>query len=1029
MKLSELSVHRPVFITSLVILMLATGFISMLRMPVDQFPNVTLPFLGVTIIYPGAGPAEMENLIAKPLEEEVRTIAGVKKVNSFSSEGVTFVWAEFALESDPDYCEQQMRDRVAIARAKMPKNIEEPLVRRYSFADQPVLTFSVQGKGTPDQLYELADRKIKPSLEQVDKVSHIKIFGGNKREIQVQLDRKKLESYELSVSQVAQALEMGGQNIPLGKRPDSKNPDKEWIYRSLGEFNSLASIQSVIVKFLGNDVPVRLAEIGQVVDTFEDETTRAFLNGRPTLIMEVYRQSGANTVAVAEDVKKVISELNTSILKQDHPDVHLTILRDGARPIRNNIADVAESIILGILLTVFVVYFFLDNFRSTIITSIAIPTSLIGAFVLVAIAGFSVNMLTLLAMSLAVGLLVDDSIVVRENIFRHLQMGKSPGKAAIDGTSEVTLAVVASTLTIVAVFGPIAYIQGITGKFLKEFGLTVCFIMFISLFDAMTIGPMLSALFMEDKKRNASRFQKLLDKTIHPLVHGFEIIQENVKDYYAKISLWTVLHPGRVLLISVAFFLASLFTLPFIPKTFLPTPDQGEMVVTLELPPGASLDATQEIADKADSIIRRNKEVDYSALVVGDENGDPTSSSVFVKLVPESKRKIRTSDFKKMLRQQLKGFEPYRVKIRDYDIMFGGERPFVMNLICSDPELLEQTALKVLEAMKMNPKFLEADLNFRPGKPELRLIYDQVKAKYLGVSTMMAGGEVRAQIEGMTPAKFRDMGEEWDIRVRLQNADRDLKRTFEQVLVPNMNYRLVNLSQVAKLVPREGPSTIFRQNSQRVIEISADMAKNTGIGDLMSWITKEMKEKKLLPPGVHYGFEGQGQQFEEMSQNMILAVVLAILFIYLVLASLYESFLKPLALLIPLPFAVSGAFIALWLGGQSLNIYSIIATVMLLGIATKNSILLIDYTNQLMAKGKKLKDALIEAGRIRLRPILMTSMTTIAGTIPLAIGLNEASRQRFSMGWVIIGGMISSTVLTLIVVPAALSFFRKKKKK
>lgn len=1027
MRIADFSIRRPVLIVSLVIMMIVIGIISMLRLPIDQFPKVELPYIGVNVIYYGAGPSEMENLIVKPLEDEIRTISGVKKVMSFCMEGYASVFAEFPIESDPNYAEQQMRDRMASARRKMPKGIEEPVVRRYSVSDQPVTILAVQTTNNPNTVYDVAERVMRPALEQVDKVSHVSIFGGSKREIHVLLDRKKLSDYDLPVIQVANALEQGGENIPIGKQTDKKQGGQEWIYRSLGEYNKIEDVQSVIVRFAGNDIPVRVGDIATVVDTFRDQSSAAYLNGKSTLIMNVYRQSGANTVRVADEVKKKLSWLN-QILEKDYGDMKVVILRDGAKNIKDNVKDVFETILIGIFLTIIVVFFFLGTIRSTLITGIAIPNSLIGAFMLVSLAGFSINILTLMALSLAVGLLIDDAIVVRENIFRHMELGEDPETAAKKGTAEVGIAVIATTLAILSVFGPIAFIKGIIGMFLKEFGLTVCFIMLISLFDALTVGPMLSARYGKPKHERTG-FDVWWERNILPTVKTFDRFIERLRQSYTRFVRWTVDHPRRVVLISFLVSLPMFATVLFLPKTFLPSMDSGEMRISLELPPGSDLESSKKVALEAEEIVRRNKEVEYTSTIAGNDRGDPTFIDIYTKLVPTWKRTKTTRQVKETIREDLKPLAQYRVKIGEYDALFGGSAPFNLNLRSDNPELLEETAKKVLELMKENPGFVEADIDSRPGKPELRLKYDEEKTKLYGISTRMAGAELRAQMEGLMPAKFRELGKEWDIRVRLREEDRDLRNDFDKVLIPNMNYRLVNLDEVAEIDRTEGPSTIQRQYGQRVIGVTADIAKDKGLGDLMKWLTDEIERRGILPEEVKFAFEGQAEQFQEMAANMIIAVVLAILFIYFVLASLYESFIMPWRLLIPLPFAAAGAFLMLFIARQSLNIYSIIASIMLLGVATKNSILLIDFFNQLIAKGMDLKDAIVEAGRTRLRPILMTSMTLVAGTLPLAIGLNEASRQRSSMGWVIIGGVISSTILSLVIIPAILAWTSKRKVK
>jgi len=1020
MSIGELSIRRPIFITCLVILMVAVGGLSLRGLPVDQWPSVTFPFISVTTIYPGAGPGEMESLVSKPLEDEIATIPGIKKVQSFNLEGYSEVLAEFSLETDAKYAEQQLRDKVSNARKLLPKDIVEPVVLRFDPSDQPVITLGLKANLSEKELFDLANEVLRIRFEQVNQVSTVKVVGGSKREIQVQLDRAKLKAYDVSALQVSDALTKAGENIPLGKTDENS---REVVFRTLGHFPSIEKIRSVVVKFYGNDIPVTVGSLGKVVDTTEDETTRAFLNGEKTLFLRVFRQTGANTVQVADNVKKRMAQLNEELaIRPGHPQ--LTLIRDGAVPIRDNLADVSESIYLGIALAVVVVFLFLGSARSTVITGLAIPNSLIGAFILIAAIGFSLNSMTLLAMSLAVGLLVDDAIVVRENIFRHLELGKTPRQAAIDGTKEVSLAVVATTLTILAVFGPIAFVKGITGQFLREFGLTVCFAMLISLFDALTVAPMLSAYFAGNRHAKPNAFERL----VKPILTAFDRFQTYLENGYEKLLGFTLRRPAVVIGISVVIFVASVSTVMLIPKTFLPAGDNGELVVVLDLPPGSNLERTQQVASEIDGIVRANSEVELTMLTVGSPRTGANSAEIFVKLVPGKKRSLTTGAMKDKLRGQLAQFSYASPKVKDYDVLFGGLRPFAMNLIGMDSKALEEAAVKIAAVAAKHPSLKDVDTNFRPGKPEFQVKFDETRAAQMGISTALVGAELRNQIEGNTAAKFRQDGKEYDVRVRLQDDERKLDRNFASTLVPNMNYRLVRLDRIATGDFAEGPSRINRQDRMRYAQVSADLLPGAGIGNVMKDISDTVEKEKLLPPGVRFEFVGQGEQFNEMASSMILASVLATLFIFLVLASLYESFVTPLSIMLALPLAVCGAFVALWIGSETLNIYSIIASIMLLGIATKNSILLVDYSNTLLESGMGLTEAIVRAGKTRLRPILMTSMALIAGTLPLALGLNEASKQRTSMGVAIIGGVVSSTLLTLVVVPAAYFYIEKLKR-
>lgn len=1017
MNLADLSIRRPTFITCVVLLMLAVGLISMSRLGVDLFPNVTFPIVTVTTPYPGAGPAEVETLVSKPIEDEISTLSGLKRLSSNSQEGVSTVIAEFTLETDVKFAEQQIRDRVGSAKRLLPDDVEESVIRRIDPSDQPVLMVSVTADLSPAELYDVANEVIRPRLEQVSQVGLVEVIGGRKREIHVSLDRDKLKARELSASAVAARLQAAGQDIPAGKIDQGA---KETIFRTLGQYTSIGDVKKTILNFFGSDVPVTIEDVGTVVDTLRDEKSRTFINAEKTLFIVAFRQSGANTIAVVDGLKARIQKLNDELqLAIGKPKIK--VVRDGSLWIRANVLDVEESITFGIILAVVVVFFFLANGRSTIITGLALPNSLIGAFILMAMAGFTINIMTLLALSLSVGLLIDDAIVVRENIFRHIEMGKSPAEAARAGTAEVRLAVIATTLTVIAVFGPVAFLKGVVGQFFKEFGLTICFAMLISLFDALTIAPMLSAYFAGSKHAGGGK-PGIYDRTVGAMLRAFNRFQDGLENKYERVTHFTVKRPRFVLTMSFLVFLGSCASVKFVPKTFLPPQDAGEFTVGLDLPPGTNLTTMTDTALKVDKLIRSLPEVDLTALTVGDREGQVNVADTYVKLIPAKQRKANTSDVKQKIRDLLKEYAYANPKVKDYDAVSGGQRPFNLNIVGTDQKKLEEIATKVYDKLKNHPGLKDVDTNFRSGKPELQIVPDKRRAESLGVSTVLLGQELRTQIEGVTPAKFRENGVEYDIRVRLKEDQRDLGSGFPRTYVPNINQNLVRLSDVSNAIETVGPSKITRQDRGRFIQINADITPGAGMGDVMADIERMFKTEIPLPPGMRYVYVGQAENFAEMMESMVAAMGFGILFIFLVLASLYESFVTPLTIMLALPLALCGAFVALFITQESLNIFSMIGSIMLLGVATKNSILLVDYANQLVQKGVSRTEAIIQAGRTRLRPILMTTMALIAGTLPVALGLNEASRQRTSMGIAIIGGLISSTLLTLVVVPAAYSF-------
>ncbi len=1017
MTLADLSIKRPIFITCTVIAMLVVGYLSLKKLGVDLFPNVTFPVVTVSTPYPGAGPREVETLVSKVLEDQISTVAGIKRLRSVNKEGLSIVIAEFTLETDVKYAEQQVRDKVSSAKIKLPKETKESIIRRVDPADQPIITITVAADLPEAKLYDLADQIVRPKIEQVKNVGLVEVLGGRKREIRVELDRKKLNSYEISATQVSQRIATTGQNIPAGKVEQLK---MDLVFRTLGEFKNLKDIEDVIVNFVGNDVPVTVSQIANVTDSLEDETSRTFYNGKKSLFLMVFRQTGANTIGVADAVKQRVTELNQTLANEDGKPV-LEIVRDSSKPIRANVDDVTESIFIGIVLTILVVFFFLGSGRSTIITGLALPNSLLGAFILMAAAGFTVNVMTLLALSLAVGLLIDDAIVVRENIFRHIEMGEEPITASSVGTKEVTLAVIATTCAVLAVFGPIAFLKGVVGQFFKEFGLTICFAMLISLFDALTVAPMLSAYFAG--KSHGFPETGFLGATVGKALKAFNSFQTSLENRYEALLQKVVARPGKTFGITLVILILSGVALKYTPKTFLGAQDYGEFSVGLDMPPGTNLNEMSEVAHKVDAILRANPEVKSSVLMVGSRDLESNVATFFIELVNAKQRKVNTTQFKDRLREQLKPFAFANPTVKDVDMVGAGARPFNVNLIGSDLAVVEETANKVFQKLKVMPDLKDVDISVRPGKPEFQVSLDNRKAERMGVSSSIVGAELRNQIEGSTPAVFREAGREYDIRVRLQEGDRNLRENFNTTFVPNINFRQIPLKNIANGVEATGPANILRQDRGRYVQIAADLTPGgKGMGGVMADINKMLKDEIPLPQGVSYAFVGQAENFKELIDSMATAGLLAVVFIYLVLASLYESFVTPFTIMLILPLAACGAFFALFITRQSLDINSMIGCILLLGVATKNSILLVDATNQLIAEGVERSQAIARAGKMRLRPILMTTFALIAGMLPVAIGLNEASKQRTSMGIAIIGGLISSTLLSLVVVPAAFTY-------
>jgi len=1109
MNIAAFSIKRPIFIASLVILMLSTGWVSLKRIGVDLFPDVNIPFITIMTTYAGAGPEEIETLISKKIEEEVASISGLKRVSSDNQEGVSIVMCEFYLGQDIKEAEQQVRNKLGRVRRDLPEGIDEPLIQRFDPADQPIIRLSIAADMPSAKLYDYVDQRIKPRFEQIPNVGAVRISGGQKREIQVEVDRNLLNSNQMTLTWIANNLRSYGANVPVGKK---ESGDKEIAFRTMGRFERLKQIENTVVSFGGDaGSALLLKKVAKVSDGVEDPKAKAFLylpvdedttdlNGKeidqtkmvrerkPALLVDVYKQSNANTVAVADATLKLVDKINDDLRpaalrdlnevknmlrKGEKPEKinvlfkkieddsvvkanaslgtklkalqeqvakgpksnetatairefkseikkitaapEIALIRNTARWIKINVDDVKESIIIGVLLAVLVVYLFLGNMRSTVITGLALPNSLLGAFILMLAMGFTINVITLLALSLSIGLLVDDAIVVRENIFRKMEEGEHPVKAAETGTTEVLLAVIATTMTVIAVFLPVGFLSGMVGQFLRQLGMTVVFAMAISLFDAITVAPMLSAYF-GGSAHGKPNF----------IIRGFNKFQDWLEATYSAIMRFTLRRPLVTVGISVAVMLGNCASCGAVKKTFLPPNTQPEFLVNFEMPPGTSLEGSKKMAEEIETRLRKLPEVHLIASVAGSNyTAIANKGELGVVLVDRKWRKRETWLLKDVARDMLKDLAYAKVSVNDYSAVGGGvQYPLNLNVTGENLDELDKYSQVVMAELKNIKDLIDVSADFQTGKPEFQVQLDPDRMQQVGVGPSAAGNELRLHVAGGVVGKFYDTGLEYDIRMRLKEEQRDLKTSFAKSYVPNLSQpsRPIPLNILGKGEVKAGPSNISRQDRSRVIKIHANLAPGGAIGNAVDEAKKLLDGKIKPPPGVRYVFWGQAEDLKELMENIMLAFGLALLFIYLVLASLYESFITPITIITAIPPAISGAFVSLAIFREQLNIFSMIGLIMLMGLVTKNSILLVDYALQRVRKGMSLNDAIFEAGKARLRPILMTSFAMIAGTLPLAMGLGEAAKQRTAMGIAIIGGLVFSTIMTLFFVPAVFGY-------
>lgn len=1043
LNLAKLSIKRPTFIIAVLMVVIILGLMSYSRMSVRMFPDVEFPYVLVITQYSGAGPEEIEQLVSKPLEDAISGISGLKHINSISQDNYSIVYGEFELSKNPDIALQEVKDKVGEARWDLPDDIEEPVIQKLDPDSMPIVSLSLKADMNPKELYDFADEEITKEFSRVSGVSKVEVWGGAKREIHVDIDKNKLKEHELTLSAVSSRIQSNSLNIPAGK---VNKGAMDLAFRTIGEFKSVKQINDVVVSFMGNDVPVTVKDLGKVVDSVQEETTRARVSVRdengnvdvePSLLIQIYKQAKSNDVAISDAVQKRLIEVNEKY-KDEPGKPALTLVKDNARSVRMNLEDVERTIIEGIFLAVVVVYFFLGSWRSTFITSLALPNSLIGAFLFMNLFGFSLNVLSLMSLSLAVGLLIDDAIVVRENIFRHYEEGSDPVKSALHGTNEVTMAVIATTSAVIAVFLPVSFLSGIVGQFFKEFGLTVVFAMFISVLDALTIAPMLSAYIIKDhgEEKEPGKFAKAIGKVWHYMtLWWFEKVYAAVEKFYEAVIKKVVKHKIITIMCAVLFFVGSLGVAKQLKFTFMPTAEWGEFAVTLEADPGTSLDQMDKITKVAEDIMIADPNIEMIVTTIGNITGLANESSIDVKMVPAKQRKVTTNDMKDKFRKALN--EEYAEKYDDNNIyvsignstMGGGNRSeFIVELFGVDASEMSAAANVLMERFEEIPGLVDINTNYRSGKPELQIQMDTKRMESLGVNSVVAGNEVRAMIDGVKSGKFREKGVEYDIRVQLQENQKDIMEAFNSTYVNNVNGKLVKLTNVAFPVKAEGPVSINRKDRSQFVTIEGNLEKGGAIGSIQADAIRIFNEEKAKPENadawrhIEMRLSGNADEMNTMVQSIMLAAVMSVLFMYLILMSLYESMITPLTIMSALPLAIIGGFLALYVTGQPIDMFTLIGMIMLLGIVAKNSILLVDYTQQQIRAGHPVDEAVVIAGKTRFRPILMTTFAVIAGMLPTALGLTEVGAFRKGMGIVVIGGVISSTLLTLLVVPAIFEY-------
>lgn len=1014
MFLSNLSIKYPVFATMMMAAIAVVGIASYSQLKVDMFPKVEIPVVTVITVYPGAGPEAVEREVTKTIEEEINTVEGVSHIQSVSQEGVSSIVVEFDIEVSAATASEDVRGKIAAIRGELPREIEEPIVQRIDFASLPILSVGVNAPGlAPQAATDFADKVVKRRIENVRGVGSVALVGESTREIQVVVDRLKLEAYHVSLAEVVGALGRENVDVPAGTADRGAT---EALVRVAARGRTAADIAEIPVKRPGG-MAVYVRDLAQVVDGVEEPKNAAFLDERPALALEIQKQSGANTVAVADGVLEAVEAMKADL----PPGVTLSIIRDDSKFIRESIEDVNTTMVIGGLLTVFIVYLFLNSWRSTIITGVTLPISIMAGFIGMRVFGFTLNVLTLMGLSLAIGMLIDDAIVVRENIVRHLQRGKDHFDAARDGTAEIGLAVMATTFTILAVFVPVAFMGGMVGRMFYEFGITVAAAVAASLFVSFTLDPMLSSRW----------FDPDIEKGYHPHLVGrtlqrFNQWFDDLHVKYERLLGWALRHRLATLGIATVAFLGAFPILALLGGDFMPDFNQGEYQVTFKATPGATLAETKE---RALQVVRRLEslpDVDYTYTTIGEAGitqRPVTEGVTYVKLKASQSKTFSevVADARRAV-SDIPGLTYGFTEAGPF-----GQKPVQYSVRGPDVDELDRLSRELVQRMAGIRGLQDVETSLEKSKPELRVEFDRDRAGDLGLNVAPVAMTLRAALTGDVATTIEDAaGDSHDVRVRLRADQRRYADDLLALRVPtdkddaNGDKILVPLGEVARAVPASGPSTIRRMDLQREVRLSGANAGRS-LAEVAADIEAAAAAMKL-PPGYDVRPVGDSEELKKMFSNMLQTLALAIIFIYLILASQFGSFFHPFAIMLSLPLSLVGVAVALLATGDSLNIMSMIGLIMLMGLVTKNAILLVDFTNQARAKGTPRDEALVKAGSTRLRPIVMTTLAMIFGMLPLAFAIGAGAELRAPMARAVIGGLVTSTLLTLVVVPVVYTY-------
>lgn len=1008
MWITKISIKNPVFATMMMLIFIVLGTISLMRISVDQFPNITFPVIVVQTEYPGASPESVEQNVSKKLEEAINTISGVKNISSRSYEGASVITIEFNLNSDIVKAANDVREKVALVRPSFKEGVKDPKTSRFDPADAPIMSFAVSSSDNAVGFKELSnyvDKILIKRLQTVSGVGLVSSIGASTRELSIELKPEALKRLGVSLEQVSQALTNYNLELPVGSL-------KQGVYdRSIQIKSKLKSVETFAQIPVANQAGgvIYLKDIANIIDAEKELESLAMLDGKRIIGIDIVKAQGENTIAVAQALIKRVEEVN----KEMPEGMNIELVKDGSTPIQKSVNNVKYTILEGAALTIAIVFLFLNSWRSTVITGLTLPIALLGTFFFMYIFGFTINVITLMALSLCVGLLIDDAIVVRENIVRHHKMGKDHRQASLDGTQEIGLAVLATTFSIVAVFLPIGFMGGIIGQFFHQFGITVVVSVLISMFVSFTLDPMLSSVWPDPIQEGHSK--NIIGRTLDK----FDRFIDYLALLYQRLLAVALRFRVLTIIISLLILLASFSLTKFLGKEFVPAADYAELRIDFSTPVGSSLKYTKEKTLEVEAVVKQFPEVryTYSTINSGASLGK-NYASMYVKLVDKKDRTRSNQDLTQPLRNALTKIAGIRVRNAGPISAVGNDKLIRLSLRGGDLQVLKTLTQETTQKLSKINGLVDLDTSLKDDKP----LYSVEIKPEIASDQLLSPGKIADLLKpiftGVVLSEWDVDNETYDVRLKLSPEDRSLE-TLKTIPVINNVQQTIVLQDIADIKAGVGPNQINRKNLAREISIDANVFGRSS-GEVTDDLKKVLATIKL-PAGYEFVLEGSSKDMEESFGYAVQALVLAVVFIYMVLASQFGKFIQPLAIMSSLPFTLIGAILALLAFGSTLNLFSIIGVIMLMGLVTKNAILLIDYANHLREQGVEKHAALIEAAKIRLRPILMTTLAMIFGMIPLAFGLAEGSEQRAPLGQVVIGGVITSSLLTLVVVPAVYS--------